>query len=365
VIDSKDIVHCKILEIKGFYNKYYSAYMYNMMQMNVLIIICMTAFLSTVFISDYWQTALASTDENILEISVYHKGSGEAEICLKNNNDYEDICDNFDLGKYRNPFVYEITIENPKRGETFDICYEDKNSNQDGCKEYEIKGRSIETVDLVLPGASTSSSSLPSINNNEFQSSSTPSAQSQSSLSNQNQQEQLNEASWKTFKDRNGFFTVQHPSNWLPSYPPEPIGPIDISLYFGNSQGDAYLSIFKFEGLSTYLTSSESIESSISYEQSASNNFRLIEPTECTKYHINGVSACSYTASFTDVDGIDQTYMFVRAVTPEGIEYGANYMSSPNLFNHFKPTIDHMIESFSVIKNPGPLEDLTMGNMTG
>jgi hypothetical protein len=351
-----------------------------MMITNVLIILCTSALSLTLFVPGLWQNAMASTETNTLEINVYHRGYGETEICIK-DNDYEDTCKNFDLTKYRNPFVFEITIEDPRQGETFDICYEDKNSNQDGCKEYELKGRSLETVDLVLPGASMTGSSLPSINN-DFQPSPTPppipatpsspnqdqntlsSPSGPSSLSNQDPQEQ-GEVSWKTFRDRNGLFTVQYPSNWLPSYPSEPLGPIDIQLYFGDGRGDAFLNIYKMEGISPFLTSNESIDSSLSYDQSTLNNFRLLEPIKCVQYSINGVPACSYTASFTADDGTDQTYLFLRAVTPDGTEYGAIYMSSANLFNHFKTTVDHMIESFSVTSVSQSRQGMSMSNMTG
>ncbi len=62
-------------------------------------------------------------------------------------------CDNFDLTKYQNPFVYELKIKDPDEGDNLDVCYKLEDNNQNGCKEFELKGRSLETVDLILPGA--------------------------------------------------------------------------------------------------------------------------------------------------------------------------------------------------------------------
>ena len=103
-------------------------------------------------------TVVASIDETTLEINVYHTG-GEVELCfdMKGNS---NSCDNFDLTKYQNPFVYELKIKDPDEGDNFDICYKLEDNNQNGCKEFELKGRSLETVDLILPGASTNPSSM-------------------------------------------------------------------------------------------------------------------------------------------------------------------------------------------------------------
>lgn len=55
--------------------------------------------------------------------------------------------------------------------------------------------------------------------------------QTQPSQTNQQSQSQV---TWKTFNDREGLFTVQYPSNWLPSGVEESLksGPIDI--YFNS-----------------------------------------------------------------------------------------------------------------------------------
>ena len=64
------------------------------------------------------------------------------------------------------------------------------------------------------------------------------------------------------------------------------------------------------------------------------------------KYTINGIPTCSFIASF-DQDGVNTKYLKVRAVdSVSGNEFGVDFFATPNLFNHFLPVVDQMINSF-------------------
>ncbi len=99
-----------------------------------------------------FQSVNASTDDLTMRINVYHH-DGEVKICIEIEGHEKECTDNLHMDKYQNPFEYKFEIEEPDKGDDMMVCYELKDTDQVGCETYQLQGRSIETMDLILPGA--------------------------------------------------------------------------------------------------------------------------------------------------------------------------------------------------------------------
>ncbi len=108
---------------------------------------------------------MVSAEDVVREINVYHPSEGTVEICFKGDN-YDDVCDVPNLAEYQSPFVIPINVEDPSDNENYELCYEFEDRNSDGCREYEMTGKSRETVDFVLPGGSITNSPSENFNTN-------------------------------------------------------------------------------------------------------------------------------------------------------------------------------------------------------
>jgi hypothetical protein len=163
--------------------------------------------------------------------------------------------------------------------------------------------------------------------------------------------------SWKIFKEKNGVFTIKYPSNWIPKN----IGGIEgvevnfpISMFFyymGGGYSVAQISIIAEESIFTNAT--DSVDSLIATAQS-SPKYKLIEPTECGKYMISGISACSVVTSNQNVKLPGKPMvnnLDIVTIDKEGIEYGISYMSTKDLFDHFLPVLEEMVGSFNVTEH--------------
>jgi hypothetical protein len=154
---------------------------------------------------------------------------------------------------------------------------------------------------------------------------------------------------WKTFNDRNGLFTIEYPSNWIPTKVAEPLGPgpIDVAFwYYGKDDTFAYIEVYA-DLDSIYADSRTMMEAEQAWSESTSEDYRLEQGVECAKYIINGARACSMIDSFTMPDEDQRrNVLYANAVNNSGIEYRFTLSSSEDIFEHFRPVFDHMVRSF-------------------
>lgn len=171
---------------------------------------------------------------------------------------------------------------------------------------------------------------------------------------------------WKTFKVKNGLFTIKYPSNWIPQKIDEYEGvevnsPISMFFaYTGGGSSGAQISIVADESIFTNAT--DSVESIIAYAQSLPN-YKLLEPMECGKYMIKGISACS-TITYKNVELPGKPMvkeLDIGTIDEEGIEYLISYMSTKDLFDDFLPVVDEMVRSFNVTGDILSSEESTGG----
>lgn len=114
-------------------------------------------------------TLLLVTPANVhgLIVLVSHGGNGDIELCLDSEG-YEDVCSDFNLSEYGSPFRYILDVEDPDEGHNFDICYEVKDTDIEGCRDFEFTGSSQQTVNIEIPSTRLPTEGADANNNNDF-----------------------------------------------------------------------------------------------------------------------------------------------------------------------------------------------------
>ena len=106
----------------------------------------------------------------------------------------------------------------------------------------------------------------------------------------------VDKVKWKTFKEKNGLFTLKYPSDWSPTKPSEETyAPID--LYFFHPIGGSFVTLSLYVDESILSDNIDLMDSYLAYDQSEPR-YRLIQPTECEKYMVNSIKVCSAINTF-------------------------------------------------------------------
>lgn len=156
--------------------------------------------------------------------------------------------------------------------------------------------------------------------------------------------------SWLLFKDKNGFFTINYPSNWNSyKYIEDSSAPVNIYFaYAGTSSSFAELVLSGKESIHSNTT--ELVSSYPIYLQSYPG-YKVIEETQCGKYTIKNITACHMKVTYrnTDLEGQPLVYELVVGTLDQGMEYILVYYVTEDLYDHFLPVAERMISSFRVI----------------
>ena len=118
----------------------------------VIIILGSILLFSLIMVSYNQRVAFAKKTD--LEIEIHHGGSGTVQTCLKNKG-YSDLCNTYDLERYRNPFILPIGVQNPRKGDNFKVCYKVEGQGSEGCKEFEFNGDNPQTISITIPDTGT------------------------------------------------------------------------------------------------------------------------------------------------------------------------------------------------------------------
>jgi hypothetical protein len=159
------------------------------------------------------------------------------------------------------------------------------------------------------------------------------------------------QVTWKTFEENTGLYTIQIPSNWYPEklVDADKVAPIDdIIRYTGKGDSFAYMEI-AFSG-SLYKDAKEATDAVITAIQNY-DNFQLLTPTECDKYTINGIQACSNEVTFKLKDENQRTVLTVIATDQNGIQHDITFVASNDIYDRFIPVGEYMISSLKVDTN--------------
>lgn len=114
---------------------------------NLVIIICFILIFVSSPVSHYQYIHAIDTE---LSIILSHGGKGNIELCVESSG-YEDQCDDFDLSVYQNPLRYILDVEDPDQGQDFRVCYEVKETESEGCRNFEFNGLARQTVNIEIP----------------------------------------------------------------------------------------------------------------------------------------------------------------------------------------------------------------------
>ena len=170
------------------------------------------------------------------------------------------------------------------------------------------------------------------------------------------------EVTWEMHRDSNGFFTIEYPSNWIPTRVLEPLGPIDMEFWFYGDDPESYASFFlvKYENESQFLNSRGALQTEVASSKDTFADYVVKQDIECEKYAIDSVPACSmidssqagdgnYSVSSLTIDAVDVT---------SGEETEIYYNATPDLFEHFLPIADYMTKSVELINQDFAEQDL-------
>ena len=162
------------------------------------------------------------------------------------------------------------------------------------------------------------------------------------------------EVKWKTFKEKNGLYTIEYPSNWVPQKMDEYEGveitsPINMNfIYVGSGSQFASIGILADETIFTNAT--DLIDSTYAVGQSFPK-YKVLEPMECAKYMITQTNACSTIISFknTELPGKPMVNeLDIVTIDEDGVQYLIYYTATKDLFDDFLPVVEEMVKSFSV-----------------
>lgn len=154
---------------------------------------------------------------------------------------------------------------------------------------------------------------------------------------------------WKTFKEKNGLFTLKYPSNWIPTKSASnghaSLLDMDFAYSGGGSSDIASVSVIADESIFT--NASDVVET---FSEALPSKFKVIQPMECTKYVIKGSEGCSIITTYkqTDLRGNPTVKeMDIVIIDEYGVQYTLIYGASKNLFDDFLPVAEEMIRSFN------------------
>jgi hypothetical protein len=154
---------------------------------------------------------------------------------------------------------------------------------------------------------------------------------------------------WKTFKEKDGLFTMKYPSNWFPSNAGDEEYPSLLDMTFSYTAGD------DSDVASVSVIADESVFTNVSdlmdgFAESVGSEFDIVQPAECSKYTIKGEQACSIISSYkeTDLPGNPTVKeMDIVSIDEFGVQYILIYGATKNLFDDFLPVAEEMIKSFN------------------
>ena len=162
------------------------------------------------------------------------------------------------------------------------------------------------------------------------------------------------EVKWKTFKEKDGLYTIKYPSNWIPQKIDEIEGyeitsPINMYfVYSGSGSSGAIISITADESIFTNTT--DLLDSIYAYAQSLPR-YKLLQPMECGKYVLKEMQACSAIFSYknTELPGKPiVNELDIVTIDEEGVQYIMGYIATKGLFDDFLPVNEEMVKSFSI-----------------
>ena len=113
-----------------------------------------------IIVSSITKPVNANTD---VQIEITHGELGILELCaeIEDHDPKDDGCEEFDLGFQFSPFVHFLGVEDPDTGDEFELCWEVKEYDIEGCRDFEFTGEDPQIVRITIPSAPSDLPPLP------------------------------------------------------------------------------------------------------------------------------------------------------------------------------------------------------------
>jgi hypothetical protein len=158
------------------------------------------------------------------------------------------------------------------------------------------------------------------------------------------------QVTWKIFEEKNGLFTIKYPSNWSP-YKAYEDSSSPFNIYFTYSGGSSSFAELLLYGEESIYTNATDVVNSYSVTPQNEQNYRVLQPIQCGKYTIKSISACDTIISFKDTAMEGKPIirsLIIGAIDEGGMEYILQYYVTMDLYDHFLPVAEEMVNSFNV-----------------
>ncbi len=156
------------------------------------------------------------------------------------------------------------------------------------------------------------------------------------------------QVTWNTFKEKDGLFSAQVPSNWNVSEvsEAEKLAPIDYMLRY-NDKGNSFAWVELMISEPLYSNASAAAESYLTYYQQF-DDFNLTKPIDCSMYRLNDAPACSILSSQQLEGEQRRNVLNIVSINPNDIQTDAVFITSSNIFQPFLPVGEYIINSLTV-----------------
>ncbi len=156
------------------------------------------------------------------------------------------------------------------------------------------------------------------------------------------------QTTWETFKEKDGLYSLQIPSNWIPQkvLEQDKIAPIQGNFVYFPEDEDSFAWLDVMANVSLYYDPADFLQGITSYYQS-SEDYKLLEPSECLRYMLNKIQACSIVQSLRIGDEKPRNILDIYTIDSNEIGYLVTYVASEDLYDKFLPVAKYMISTLT------------------
>jgi hypothetical protein len=163
----------------------------------------------------------------------------------------------------------------------------------------------------------------------------------------------INVTQWKNFTDNDGRFFLEYPAHWVITQSANRFTeglPLVVTEASNSSAIQAQLSVDVFKTGKSF-NNNQLVKYAYNQLVKEVTENKLVEPISCDKYIINSLKACSFVYSGSDKEGNRYGILTVVTVDKDKSNHIISYKTDPLNFDKEQSTMDHIIDSYSLLKN--------------
>lgn len=156
------------------------------------------------------------------------------------------------------------------------------------------------------------------------------------------------QATWNTFEEERGLFSIQLPSNWnvTEMNAAQSLAPIDYMFQY-NSKGNSFAWIELMISEPLYTNSRAALDSYIA-EYQQFDDFKQLLPVECNTNTLDNSTACFLLSSQQLEGELKRNVLNMVSISPEGVQTDIVFITSSNIFNQLLPVGEFIIKSLNM-----------------